>query len=50
VAARLEAIFGADVAQRAVFLGRIGPTKSVKGRSIRRPLSQLIVTTPPESI
>ena len=50
VAARLEAIFGTDVAQRAVFLGRIGPSKSVNGRSIRRPLAQLIVTAAPKSI
>jgi nitroreductase len=50
VAGRLAAIFGADVVQKAVFLGRVGPTKSVKGRSIRRPLQQLIVTKAPEAI
>ena len=50
VAARLDEIFGAETAQRAMFLGRIGPKGSVKGRSIRRPLQQLVVTAAPESI
>ena len=50
VAARLDDIFGAESAQRAVFLGRLGPTGSVKGRSIRRPLEQLIVTEAPETV
>ena len=50
VAARLDDIFGAESARRAVFLGRLGPTRSVNGRSIRRPLEQLMVTTAPAMI
>ena len=50
VAARLDDILGAEPARRAVFLGRLGPKGSVKGRSIRRPLEQLIVTEAPETV
>jgi hypothetical protein len=50
VAARLDRIFGAESAQRAMFLGRIGPKGSVEGRSTRRPLQQFVVTNAPESI
>lgn len=50
VADRLDGILGAEAARRAVFLGRIGPARSVKSRSIRLPLDRLIVTTAPESI
>lgn len=50
VLARLEGIFGAETARRAVFLGRIGPARAVKGRSLRLPLSRLIVEAAPESI
>ena len=49
VLARLEEIFGSEPAQRAVFLGRMGPARAVKGRSLRLPLKTLAVTTaPPE--
>ena len=50
VAARLDEIFGAETAGRAVFLGRLGPKTSVNGRSIRKPLEQLIVTKAPETV
>jgi hypothetical protein len=50
VAARLDEIFGTESARRAVFLGRLGPTRSVNGRSIRRPLGQLIVTEAPKAL
>lgn len=50
VAARLDDIFGAESARRAVFLGRVGPKRGVNGRSIRKPLAQLIVTKAPEAI
>ena len=50
IVGRLEDIFGADTARSAVFLGRIGPTRPVKGRSLRLPLNRLIVATAPETI
>jgi hypothetical protein len=50
IAGRLEGIFGADAARCIVFLGRIGPTRPVKGRSLRLPLSRLIVGVAPDSI
>jgi nitroreductase len=50
VAARLDTVFGAESARRAVFLGRLGPKRSVNGRSIRKPLEKLIVTSAPQSV
>jgi nitroreductase len=51
IADRLEAIFGADRLASVVFLGRIGVARGpAKGRSLRRPLEQLTVKTPPESL
>jgi hypothetical protein len=42
-------MLGSDEAIRTVFLGRIGPARAVKGRSLRLPLDRLMVTTAPES-
>jgi nitroreductase len=50
VLARLEEIFGGEPAQRAVFLGRMGPARAVKGRSLRLPLDRLIVEAAPDSL
>lgn len=50
VAERLDRMFGADVAARAVFLARIGPKRDAKGRSLRLPLERLLVSSAPETI
>jgi nitroreductase len=50
VLARLEGVFGREPAQHAVFLGRMGPARGVKGRSVRLPLNRLIVETAPDSL
>ena len=50
VLARLGAVLGADQAKRAVFLGRIGPKRRVKGRSLRLPLDRLTVAEPPGTL
>lgn len=39
-----------NVAERAVWLARIGPERPVSGRSLRRPLSELIVSDPPATL
>jgi len=46
----LAALLGAGTASRAVWLARIGPARSVPGRSLRRPLSDLIVDSPPAEL
>lgn len=38
---RMEALLGADLAERAVFLGRVGHGPAPKARSLRRPLATL---------
>jgi hypothetical protein len=43
IARRLDEMLGSDEAVRAVFLGRIGPTRAVKGRSLRLPIERLMV-------
>lgn len=50
VLSRLEELFGNESAVRTVFLGRIGPARSVKGRSLRLPLGRLIVETAPDCL
>lgn len=50
VLTRLEGIFGFESARRAVFLGRVGPARAVKGRSLRLPLARLIVSPAPEEL
>lgn len=49
-AARLERIFGGESAQRLVFLGRLGPRRRLKGRSLRLPLDKLIVENAPAAL
>jgi nitroreductase len=46
----LEELLGPGVARRAVWLARIGPARSVPGRSLRLPLSELIVHAPPDQL
>ena len=50
IACRLDELFKPDVVAKAVFLGRIGPTQPVKGRSLRLPLQRLIVKEAPRSL
>lgn len=40
---RLDALLGADVRQRAVWIGRIGAGPAAQARSLRRPLDTLLV-------
>ena len=47
---RIWDLFGEEWAVRTVFLGRIGPARSVKGRSLRLPLGRLIVETAPDCL
>jgi hypothetical protein len=44
IARRLDEILGSGEAMRAVFLGRIGPARAVKGRSLRLPVESLMVS------
>ena len=44
VAQSFEAIVGGDAARRAVWLGRLGSGQAASARSLRLPLSQLLVT------
>lgn len=46
VAERLARLLGAQAAPRTVFMGRIGPARPVKGRSLRLPLDQLVIVDP----
>ena len=46
VAQRLDRLLGREAARRTVFMGRIGPARPVKGRSLRLPLDRLIVADP----
>jgi len=41
---RLSSLLGPEAAVRAVFLGRIGPARPVKGRSLRLSLDRLMVS------
>jgi nitroreductase len=50
IAQRLENILGSREAVRVLFLGRIGPARAVKGRSLRLPLDRLIVDRAPQQI
>ena len=43
IAARLSELMGADAAERATFMGRVGAGPAPKARSLRLPLAQLIV-------
>ncbi len=43
IAQRLEATLGSEQAMRTVFLGRIGPARGVKGRSLRLAVDRLMV-------
>jgi len=43
IARRLESVLGSGEAARAVFLGRIGPARAVKGRSLRLPVERLLL-------
>jgi hypothetical protein len=47
IARRLEEIIGSGEALRTVFLGRIGPARAVKGRSLRLPIDRLMVDQNP---
>ena len=49
IARRLDEMLGSGEAIRTVFLGRIGPARAVKGRSLRLPLDRLMVTATRES-
>ncbi|MDV3241703.1 MAG: hypothetical protein LOY00_07985 [Methylocaldum sp.] len=44
LANELTALLGDECVERAVFMGRIGEGKPPKARSIRKPLSELLVT------
>jgi hypothetical protein len=50
IARRLEGMLGSQAAVRTLFLGRIGPARAVKGRSLRLPLDQLIVDRAPRTL
>ena len=51
IARRLEGLLGSrEAAVRTLFLGRIGPARAVKGRSLRLPLDRLIVASAPQKI
>jgi hypothetical protein len=50
IAQRLENMLGSHEAVRVLFLGRIGPARAVKGRSLRLPLDRLIVDRAPQQI
>ena len=47
IARRLEEILGSSEATRTVFLGRIGPARAVKGRSLRLPVDRLMIDQHP---
>ena len=47
IAHRLDDVLGSPDAARAVFLGRIGPARAVKGRSLRLPLDRLMAGAAP---
>ena len=49
VARSMDGLLGPD-AGRAVWLARIGPARRTRGRSLRLPLSKLIVTIPPDEL
>jgi nitroreductase len=50
IAQRLEAVLAPRDARGAVFLGRIGPARPVKGRSLRLPLRRLVVDAAPDRL
>jgi hypothetical protein len=50
VARRLEDFLGTANARNAIFLGRLGPARSVPGRSLRLPLDRLIVDSAPRTL
>lgn len=50
IARRLDDLLGPAQALRTIFMGRIGPARPVKGRSIRLPLERLIVREAPKSL
>ena len=47
VAGDLDRLLGTRTALRTVFLGRIGPARAIKGRSLRLPLDRLMVDGAP---
>ncbi len=49
IARRLDDVLGGN-ADKAVWLARIGPARSVRGRSLRLPLSKLLVADPPPEL
>jgi nitroreductase len=50
IRARLASVLGSDDADQAVWLARIGPERSVPGRSLRLPLDVLTVAEPPSEL
>jgi hypothetical protein len=50
VAARLDALLGSAQADKAVWIARVGPERSVPGRSLRLPLEKLVVAEPPAEL
>ena len=46
----LEALVGSSSTPLTVWLARIGPARSVGGRSLRHPLSKLLVDVPPPAL
>ncbi|MEJ7668045.1 MAG: molybdopterin biosynthesis protein MoeY [Casimicrobiaceae bacterium] len=50
IARRLNDLLGTDEVAQTMFLGRIGPARAVKGRSLRLPLNRLIVDEAPRHI
>jgi hypothetical protein len=47
---RVRRELGRDAVERAIWLARIGPRRSAPGRSLRLPLSKLIVADPPAQL
>ena len=46
VSGQLDALLGADVSRRAVFMGRIGAGPAPLARSLRKPLEELLIKRP----
>ena len=47
VRTRLHELLGSDIADRTVYMGRVGAGDPARSRSIRRPLDELLITSPP---
>jgi hypothetical protein len=50
IARDLSSALGTGVAERTVWLSRIGPRRAVAGRSVRLPLAKLVVADPPTAL